>query len=289
MEMKIRRKILAIVILALPILPLWPAKIHKTVKKGDSNREPLELTQIANSGVMLAAGKSKVLIDALFDKPHPDYKSPAPETLEKIMAGTAPFDGVDLVLVTHNHSDHFAAPLVVRYLEAFPGATLMAPADAVAEMRKEAGWTKIAPHVVSFDLKVNSKKKRDLPGFSLTAFRTLHSNKQETPMNLMYMLQFDGWSIFHEGDSEATIDEYRGFGLGGAPIDLALVHFWFPLAPETAKLLQEVLKPAHVGLTHLPIRLENDAPVKINMVRQYYQDIFLLLPGMKVRTFLEGK
>jgi hypothetical protein len=44
--------------------------------------------------------------------------------------------------------------------------------------------------------------------------------------------------------------------------------------------LQEVLKPDHIGLTHLGIRLEGDAPGKIDMVRKYYKDIFLLLPGM---------
>ena len=51
------------------------------------------------------------------------------------MTGAAPFDGVDLVLVTHNHPDHFDARLAVRYLEDLPDPLLLAPADAVAEMR----------------------------------------------------------------------------------------------------------------------------------------------------------
>lgn len=104
-------------------------------------------------------------------------------------------------------------------------------------------------------------------------------------MNLMYSLRFGGWQIFHEGDSDATLDEFREFGLGGSAIDLALVHYWFPLVPETATLLQEVLRPAHIGLTHLPVRLEGDASGKINQVRSHYRDIFLLLPGMPVKLF----
>jgi L-ascorbate metabolism protein UlaG (beta-lactamase superfamily) len=252
-----------------------------------AGREPLTLARIANSGVMLASGGTKILIDALFDKPPSDYRAPDPEVLEKIMKGTAPFAGVDLAFVTHNHPDHFAAPLAVRYLEASPGTTVIAPEDAVAEMRKEAGWTKIAPRVIPIDLKVNEEKKLNLSGISLTACRTLHSGKREAPMNLMYLLQLNGWNVFHEGDADASLDEYRSFGLEGAKIDLALVHFWFPLHPEMAKLLQDVLKPEHIGLTHLPIRLENDAPGKIDMVRQYYNDIFLLLPGMPVKELCE--
>jgi hypothetical protein len=36
---------------------------------------------------------------------------------------------------------------------------------------------------------------------------------------------------------------------------------------------------------HLPVRLEGDAPGKIDQVRQFYKDIFLLLPGMPAKGF----
>ncbi len=249
--------------------------------------DPLVLTYLANEGVLLASGHRKVLIDALFDRPTPEYRAPAPETLEKIVKGAAPFDGVGLVLVTHNHPDHFDPLLAVHFLEGNPTARLAAPADAVAEMRKSTpAWTAIAGRVASFDLKVDDHETRDVAGIALRAFRTRHSGgNRETPMNLMFLFELGGWRVFHEGDSDATIDQYRAFGLADAAIDLALVHFWFPLDPEKARLLQEVLRPKHIGLIHLPIRLEGDAPGKIDMVRPHYPDIFLLLPGTPDRTF----
>jgi L-ascorbate metabolism protein UlaG (beta-lactamase superfamily) len=248
--------------------------------------EPLLLTYVANSGVSVACGDLTVLIDALFDKPNPDYRAPAPGVLDKIMMNAAQFDGVDLVLVTHNHPDHFDARLAVRYLETLPGPTLLAPADAVAEMRKVAAdWARIEPRVVSLDLKVGEKEKRDLKGIPVSAFRTLHSSDQESPMNLMYLFELNGWRIFHEGDSTGKPDAYQSFGLTSAPVDLALIHFWFPLDPNCARFLQEVLQPDHITLTHLPIRLEGDAPGKIDQVRKFYKDIFLLLPGMPARVF----
>ncbi|MDH4270426.1 MAG: MBL fold metallo-hydrolase [Candidatus Aminicenantes bacterium] len=247
---------------------------------------PLALAYVANSGVLVGSGDAKVLIDALFDRPNPEYRAPAPEILDKIMKGAEPFDGVDLALVTHNHPDHFDANLAVRYLEARPEPVLLAPADAVEAMRKVAAdWAKIEPRVVAIDLKVGEKESKDLKGVSVTAFRTLHSGDQEAPMNLMYLVELDGWRVFHEGDSTGNVDEYRAFGLGKDPVDLALVHFWFPLEPNCAQFLQKVLKPDHIALTHLPIRLEADAPGKIDQVRQYYKDIVLLLPGMPARIF----
>jgi len=247
-------------------------------------KEPLVLTYVANAGVLVSSGETKVLIDALFDKPNPEYRAPAPEVLVKIMKGTAPFDGLDLVLVTHNHPDHFDASVAVRYLEAHPEPVLLAPADAVEEMRKAAAdWTKVASRVVPLDLEVGEKEQKNLKGLPVTAFRTLHSGDRESPMNLMYLFELHGWRAFHEGDSNGKSEVYQSFGLGREPTDLALVHYWFPLEPNCARWLQEVLRPDHIALTHLPVRLESDAPGKIGMVRQYYQDIFLLLPGMPAK------
>ena len=249
-------------------------------------RKPLELTYVANSGVLVGSGGVKVLIDALFDKPNPEYRAPAPEVLDRIMTGGPPFDGVDVVLVTHNHPDHFDAGVAVRYLEARPEPVLLAPADAVEEMRKAAtDWTNIERRVGALDLEVGEREKNELQPLSVTAFRTLHSGDRESPMNLIYLFELGGWRILHEGDSEGKPEVFQKLGLANVPVDLALVHFWFPLDPNCARWLQEVFKPPHIALTHLPVRLEGDAPGKIDMVRQYYKDIFLLLPGMPAKVF----
>jgi len=247
---------------------------------------PVLLTYVANMGVLVGSGETKVLIDALFDKPNPEYRAPGPDTLDRMMKGAAPFDGVDLVLVTHNHPDHFNASVAVRYLESLPGPVFLAPADAVAEMRKVAvDWPMIKPRVISLDLKVGENEKRVLAQIPLTIIRTLHSGNRDTPMNLMYLFDLDGRRIFHEGDSTGKPEVFQGFGLETAPVDLAVVHFWFPLDPNISKFLQEIFTPDHIALTHLPIHLEDDAPGKIDMVRQSYKDIFLLLPGMPAKAF----
>jgi len=249
----------------------------------------LELTYVANMGVLVSSGGTKVLIDALYDKPNPDYRAPAPGTLEKIMKGEAPFDGVDLVLVTHDHPDHLDAGLAVRYLEAFPEAALLAPADAVEALRRAApDWARIGPRVTAVGLKVGEKRSLNVKGVAVTACRTLHSGDQDVPMNLMYLIELDGRRVWHEGDPNGRCDIFQAFGLTDARLDLAVVHYWYPLEPNCARFLQEDLKAGHIALGHLPIRLEGDAPGKIDMVRrQYNKDIFLLLPGSPAKV-LQG-
>src|SRR5512136_2900700 len=105
---------------------------------GQALQAPLVLEYIANAGVLVSSGDLKVLIDAVFDKPNPEYRAPAAGVLEKILAGQAPFDGLDAVLVTHNHPDHFDPTLAARFLERLAGPLLLAPADAVEAMRRVA-------------------------------------------------------------------------------------------------------------------------------------------------------
>lgn len=249
-------------------------------------REALSLSYVANMGVVVGAGDTKVLIDALFDKPNPDYRAPSLETLEKIIKGESPYDGVKLALVTHNHPDHFAAGVAVRFLETQHNAVLAVPADTVEDLRKAAtDWTKIEPRVISFDLKPGEKATRDIAGMPFTIVRTLHSGNRESPMNLMYLFEIGGRRIFHEGDSTGKPEVLQGFGLESSPLDLAVLHFWFPLEPDISKYLLEVFQPDHIALGHLPIRLESDTPGKIAMVSEYFKDIFLMLPGMPGKAF----
>lgn len=267
------------------------AQALTTDKKNSHARlEPLQLTYIANEGVMVSAGSKKAMIDALFKQSVEQYRAPSPEIIDKIMKGEPPYDGIDLLMVTHNHPDHFDPLMVARYMETFTKTVLLAPADAAEELRKAAvNWDKIASRVAAFDLKPANKEQRVLDGIPVTAMRTKHSGDLESPMNFMYLFELDGWRIFHEGDSPGKIDDYRHFGLGNTTVHLALVHFWFPLEPGCAAFLQETLKPEHIALMHLPIRLESDAPGKIDLVRKYYKDIFLLLPGMPDKVFMELK
>lgn len=250
-------------------------------------REPLVLIYVANMGVMVSSGEVKVLIDGLFDEPNPGLRVPSPETLASLMKGEASFDGVDLVLVTHKDWDHFSAALVARYLETRPEPILVAPSDAVAAMRKAASdWSRIEPRIIPIELEVGENIKREVARIPLTIVRTLHG-MTKTPMNLMYLIEVNGWRVFHEGDSSGRPDDFLGFGLETLPVDLAVISPGWPLSPHLPhrRFLQDVLKPNHIALGHINIKVENVVDGEIDKVRQYYNDIFVLLPGMPAKLF----
>ena len=164
----------------------------------------LRLTHVANEGVHVSTGARAVLIDALFDAPNPAYAAPAPDVLAKLIAGEAPFAGIELLLVTHNHPDHFRVAVVDRFLVAHPRVVMMAPADLVRALRDSAGnWPSYAARVRSIDLRPGERTTEEWAGGRVLAFRTLHGRTSESPMNLMYLVEMDGWTVFHEGAGQA--------------------------------------------------------------------------------------
>ena len=243
----------------------------------------LEVTFIANEGVMISSHGKKVLIDALFDKPNPEYDAPPKDMLESMTAGKAPFDNVDLVLVTHIHPDHFSPSVGAQFMKNNLNAVLIGADDAVSAMKDLIkDWGAVKDRMLSFNLKPGETSEKTVKGIAIKIFRTLHSGDRESPHNFMYLIKMNGKTIFHEGDSDGKVATFKELGLENEKIDLALVHFWFPLHPEGEKIIQGILKPDHVGLIHLPKRLKSDAPVKIDMVKSNYKDIFLFLkPGEK--------
>src|SRR5688572_13757138 len=92
----------------------------------------VEVMYVANEGVLISAGDERVLIDGL----HREYSASYP-FLPAIEAAQAPFDGVDVVLVSHRHLDHFHAASVGRHLVNAPDAVLVSSAQVVGEVEAQ--------------------------------------------------------------------------------------------------------------------------------------------------------
>jgi len=272
-----KKKFVSIVLISFTLILgltlIFKHNLYSTTKKNGS----LNLTYIANEGVLVASSDKKVLIDALFDNPNPAYPAPSSEILEKMYSHQPPFNSIDLVLITHNHPDHMSIIPVIQFMKKNPGTKLIAPIDAVNALQVSGShWEIIRDRMVSLDIKINTSQEISINGINLKIFRTLHSGDLENPWNLMYMLKLGDRTVFHEGDSDGKLETFSQLRLTNTEVDLALVHFWFPLHPVGEKLIQEYLKPKHIGLIHLPLRLYEDAPGKIAMIKNNYPDIFLL-------------
>jgi L-ascorbate metabolism protein UlaG (beta-lactamase superfamily) len=225
---------------------------------------PVRVTYIANAGFLIEAGGGRILIDAIFNDRTISYSHvPDDGTLGKIVAAEPPFDGVDLVLVTHRHRDHFAAEPVKELLDSNQEALLIAPPQAVAQLGDvERFGDRIRP--VNPDLhRFETITTNDI---RVKAYRLNHSAYMETDpetgkernrhagvQNLAYVVELAGRSFLHTGDAvfSQSLELFEDNRFEKREIDIVFMEY-FDWSEETAQVLEDWMTPDHIVFMHLP-------------------------------------
>lgn len=94
------------------------------------------LTYIANAGVLLNLQGKKILIDGLCREGFDLYPPTPDKIVEDILSGLPPYDGIDLMLFTHHHGDHFDPELVAAYVRNGGTATVVSTEKAIALLKQ---------------------------------------------------------------------------------------------------------------------------------------------------------
>jgi L-ascorbate metabolism protein UlaG (beta-lactamase superfamily) len=184
--------------------------------------EQLEITYIDNDCFLLAYRGQKILTD-----PHARIY---PKTIRESMQSAAPpFGGLDLILVTHNHSDHFDADLVGTTLVASPGA-ILATTQATADdlQARFTGFDRLKDRVQVFSPKEGERLQATLNGIDLEIVSLSHGG---TPENLGFMMHIGGKKVLHSGDTYPRYIATYDFPKDN--LDVALVPYDFFLERDS--------------------------------------------------------
>ena len=208
--------------------------------------ERATVTYLGNSGFLISAGGRKILIDALFDGFQGGYVAP-PSVSEPLRAGRPPFDGIDLILATHDHGDHFGAAAVRRALESNREAVFVGPAATVSALGGFEGRT------IALEVPRGQRRSLEVRGISIAAMPLSHGMTRM--VNLGYVVTVGGVKFLHTGDAaveDIPIPLLRSLGLPDERIDVAFVaHFLLSSrAPLPREWVTEGLRPRTVVASH---------------------------------------
>lgn len=230
-------------------------------------QETSTVQYLANEGVMIAHGDTKILFDPLFDNSYELYQRVPEKMRDAIFAGASPYDGVDAVFISHYHRDHFMARDVLRLLQERQQIRLYAPAQAVAEMRQIAmpDDEAVFERVTIFDLEYG-----DAPVFVRTSdllIEAVHVPHSGWPtartdvQNIAFRVTLEDTStVLHLGDADARLvhfeqdesywDEKR--------VDLAFPPYWFLLSDDGREILDDRVRASHSIGIHVPAEFGED-------------------------------
>jgi len=209
----------------------------------------LEITYLANEGVLIACDGQKVLVDALLRDSLDDYARHPPDVQEKLETGKPPFDGIVLALATHFHLDHWDAGAISRFLKNNSSALFVSTPEATAMLP----WSH-REQVRAVWPETGESEEIERGGVKITASRLQHGNTQ----NLGYRISMCGQTVFHLGDAQGSEEDFATLQkMPGA--DVALVPYWWLLDVKSAGFLHGQWKPRHIVALHLATHSDKDA------------------------------
>ena len=251
--------------------------------------EPLSVTYLGNAGVLVEQGDTKLLFDPLFRLQNTFYRA-VPDHLENaLMSGEPPFDGVDAVLITHFHLDHFSPNLVLNYLVLNPSVQLYAPQQAVEGLQQfSAGQEKaFLERVTGLSLSQFGNPFSQRNGeLQVEILRIPHNgwpDGSRDVQNLVYRVTLgDGSSVLHLGDAAAQTELFQPFSDHWAAREnrLVLAPYWFQQDPQGLTILNDILKAGTVFNVHVPSDVAENPSTR---PKEYQGQDLLLKPGTKRR------
>jgi L-ascorbate metabolism protein UlaG (beta-lactamase superfamily) len=223
----------------------------------NTSQPSLDVTYIGNEGFLMQAGGKKVLVDALFEETT-EVLGPSPELLAQIIGGSGPFADVDLLLVTHPHSDHFNPRLTIEFLRHHAHCQFVAYTQVIDRLRNEEGFAQIEQQIHEVKLEPGAYEKIILNGIHLDVLCLNHMSADSSMKNLAFIVELGGVRFLHMGDSSIDQSEahLNNYPFERSPVDILFLNR-VDRSEATQNFIAEKIKPSQIVAMHiLPAELE---------------------------------
>lgn len=222
---------------------------------------------MANEGVMVSDGETKILFDPLYPESYGQYLLVPEEMRTALFNDEAPFDGVDAIFISHFHGDHFSPDDVLDLMLAQEQIVLYAPNQAVIGMRSIAnGDSQVVfdrVHAVSLEYG-DAPVRMEMDNLVVEAVRIPHSGwptGRVNVENIVWRVTLnENSTVVHMGDADPN-DEH--FALdpeywSRVTPNMAFPPYWFFASPQGPDILENrVGARRNVGI-HVPQQIPGD-------------------------------
>ncbi|NNF57672.1 MAG: choice-of-anchor D domain-containing protein [Rhodothermaceae bacterium] len=249
----------------------------RTVALSGTATDPVSVTYLGNDGIMLAFEDKKVLIDAIHTNESPWVILPTAERT-KLLMGQPPYDGIDLILITHNHGDHSNPTAINTVLMNNPGAWVIAPPQAQDGIEP----ARLLPVNMTI---FGSEGVAGANDISLDILLMHHfdqfGNDFSNVQNYVYSVNLGGKNFLHVGDVEYETASFQPFDLANRDIEVIFMPTFNTLiSAATRDLINAQVAPAHIVAMHF-----FDVPNEVPQVQQLFPSATLFTQAPTTITF----
>lgn len=229
------------------------------------------LIYVSNAGVLLQINDKKILIDGLCNSDIAMYKSTPRQIYQQIVQGVPPFDNINLMLITHHHSDHFDADLTCKFLSHSQNTVVVSTSEVISGIKKILPNFN-ADNLIALNPSLHSSQGVTADGINIEVISMTHfGNEFSHVSNFAYLIR-DRLSVLHVGDAATINENYRGLKLTEKNIDLMVAPFPYISLPSARQIIREYINPRRIAVVHLP-RKEFDSDGWIDAAKKSYNRI----------------
>ena len=222
---------------------------------------------MANEGLMVTQGDTKILFDPLFRNSYNQYLLPPDDMAAAVYAGVAPFDDVDAIFVSHFHGDHFSPEDILRLLQMQTQIQLYAPMQAVITLRAEIAnqnddvFDRVHPVSLAYQ---DAPVSMAMEGLVIEAVRIPHSGWPTGRVdveNIAWRVTLNAnTTVLHMGDADPNDMHFARDAAywEKSPPDMAFPPYWFFDSNEGSAILRDRIKATRSVGIHVPVTIPGD-------------------------------
>lgn len=222
---------------------------------------------IANEGILVSAGDTKIMFDPLALSGFGTYPEITAEDKSAIFAGEGEFEDIDVIFISHAHSDHFSAVDMIDYMTVQPSVRIVMPKQAIDLMKKEAIWSdNLAARINVLDLDYGHEAvKLSLGDVQTDIVRIPHAGwpapRRASIQNMLYRVTLpSGARVIHMGDSDPKAQHFEPYNSlwDEQETHTAFPPYWFLTSDEGQNILTNILHAKDAVGIHVPIKVPDD-------------------------------
>lgn len=242
----------------------------------------LEITYIANEGVLIEASGKKILIDAHHYRGNSPYLPVPQNTIEKMVGGFKPFDKIDLILATHVHVDHFDAENVGRHLLNNAATKFLASEQITGSIEKFfKKYSLIKKQILTVTPEVGFSDEIKVNEIPVKLLGMKHGSDRFSDIeNMGYIIKLGKYKILHVGDADGKVSNFKPFHFPNEGIDVAIVPYWFLTHKPFNKIVNKNIQAGRIIAVHIPTKEMVEVEKKV--LAAYPNAVVFLAPGQKM-------
>jgi L-ascorbate metabolism protein UlaG (beta-lactamase superfamily) len=246
-----------------------------------------EVIYLGNTGLMIGQGEQQILFDPFFHSHFNHYQLVPEDIRTAIFADKAPYDSIEMILISHAHGDHFDASDVLAYLKSHPKTRLIAPSQVVEQLKIIEGFDSLLNPINGIDMVYGDEPiEMNFGEIEVGIVRIPHAGwpGRADVSNLVYRVTLnDELTVMHMGDADPNDVHFKPWANYWElqVTDNAYPPYWFLTSVKGRQILTERINAKHSTGVHVPVVVPDNL--------RYSGEEYFSEPGKVVQLIVEPK